>query len=91
VDEAQHRRPHGVRHARLRDAAPVPPAASYPKWSSFISAGQTAANKSDVAGVKGACNGCHKAKGPDGATNYKDMYKANPDPGLEAWAVANTH
>jgi len=68
--------------------APVPPAASYPKWSSFIQAGQAAAGKSDVAGVKGACNGCHKATGPSG-TSYKDMYKANPDPAVESWAAAN--
>ena len=68
--------------------APAPPAASYPKWTGFVQAGQAAAQKSDTAGVKGACNGCHKAVGPDGKTNYKEMYKASPDPGLEAWAVS---
>lgn len=69
-------------------AAPAPPAASYPKWTGFVQAGQAAAQKSDTAGVKGACNGCHKATVPNGTTNYKDTYKANPDPGVEAWAAS---
>ena len=68
--------------------APAPPAASYPKWAGFVQAGQTAAQKSDAAGLKGACNGCHKATGA-GGTTYKDMYKASPDPALEAWATAH--
>ena len=53
-----------------------------------MQAGQAAAQKSDTAGVKGACNGCHKATVPNGTTNYKDTYKANPDPGVEAWAAS---
>lgn len=68
--------------------APTPPAASFPKWSSFVQAGLAAAQKSDAAAMKGACNGCHKATGPSG-TSYKDMYKANPNPGVESWAKAN--
>jgi cytochrome c553 len=68
--------------------APAPPAASFPKWTGFVQAGLAAAQKSDAAGVKGACNGCHKATGASG-TNYKDMYKASPDPALESWASAN--
>jgi len=69
-------------------AAPTPPAASYPKWSSFVQAGRAAAQSSDPKGMKGACNGCHKATGPSG-TSYKDMYKASPDPGVESWAQQN--
>lgn len=53
-----------------------------------MQAGLAAAQKSDAAAMKGACNGCHKATGPSG-TSYKDMYKANPDPGVESWAKAN--
>jgi cytochrome c553 len=68
--------------------APTPPAASFPKWTGFVQAGLSAAQKNDTAGVKGACNGCHKATGASG-TNYKEMYKASPDPALEAWAKAN--
>lgn len=57
-------------------AAPAP-GASYPKWTQFVQAGQAAAQKSDAAGVKGACNGCHKATGP-GGLNYKEQYRADP-------------
>jgi hypothetical protein len=59
-------------------AAAAPPGASYPKWTSFVQSGQAAAQKGDAAGVKGACNGCHKATAP-GGQNYKDQYKADPN------------
>ncbi len=37
------------------------PAGDYPQWGSIAQGGAAAAAKSDLAGVKGACKGCHDA------------------------------
>jgi hypothetical protein len=48
-------------------AGKPPPSAAYTQWSTFAKAGQSAAAKQDLSGVKGACKQCHEA--------YKEKYK----------------
>jgi hypothetical protein len=59
-------------------AKSAPDAKTYPQWVSFANQGAAAAAKGDKAGVKAACNGCHKAPATNGAKNLKEQYKADP-------------
>jgi hypothetical protein len=60
-------------------AKSAPDAKTYPNWVSFANQGAAAAAKGDKAGVKAACNGCHKAPSTNGAKNLKEQYKADPN------------
>jgi hypothetical protein len=58
----------GALGAAFDHAATLSPDPSWAGWGQAASAGSTAAKNKDTAGVKAACDSCHKA--------FKDKYKA---------------